>query len=126
MTGTGSTTFAATATVNIAPTATSGNATTDTRTVTNNGTVNLTEVSSGGQLVISNGNTCKLYHAVYFGVMNHVDFGWNVVDPDPNHTGVAGCRAIQFHTTDNSGLDDSDRRQADPAGERHVAVTAKN
>jgi hypothetical protein len=61
-----------------------------------------------GQSCPSNGNTCKLYHAVYFGVANHQDFGWNLVDPDPNHTGIAGCRAVQFHTTDNSGLDDSD------------------
>jgi hypothetical protein len=61
-----------------------------------------------GQSCPSNGNTCKLYHAVYFGVSNHDEFGWNVVDPDPQHTGVAGCRAVQFHTTDNSGLDDYD------------------
>jgi hypothetical protein len=61
-----------------------------------------------GHSCASNPNTCKLYHAVYFGISNHDDFGWNVVDPDPAHTGVAGCRAIQFHTDDGSGLDDSD------------------
>jgi hypothetical protein len=61
-----------------------------------------------GQACGCNPNTCKLYHAVYFGVSNHDEFAWNVVDPDPNHTGVAGCRAIQFHTTDCSGLDDYD------------------
>ena len=52
----------------------------------------------------SNGNSCKLYHAVYFGdASNHIDFGWNIVDPDPNNTGVAGCRGVQWHVTDTSG-----------------------
>jgi hypothetical protein len=66
------------------------------------------DIHDSGQNCGVNPNTCKLYHAVYFGVTNHVEFAWNDVNPDPNRTGVAGCRAVQFHTTDNSGLDDSD------------------
>lgn len=45
----------------------------------------------------------KLYHAVYFTTnTNHVWVGWNLVDPDPNHTGAAGCRGIQFYSTGGS------------------------
>jgi len=50
------------------------------------------------------GSNCKLYHAVYFGdASNHIDFGWNIVDPDPGNTGVAGCRGVQWHVTNASG-----------------------
>ncbi len=42
--------------------------------------------------------TCKLYHAFYT-ADSHVDFAWNIVDPDPSNTGTAGCRAVQWHTT---------------------------
>ena len=45
----------------------------------------------------------KLYHGVYFTTdTNHVWLGWNLVDPDPNHTGAAGCRGIQFYSTGGS------------------------
>lgn len=46
----------------------------------------------------NNGLGCKLYHAFYTAT-SHVDFAWNVVDPDPSNTGTAGCRAVQWHTT---------------------------
>lgn len=45
----------------------------------------------------------KLYHAVYFTTdTNHVWLGWNLVDPDPSHTGAAGCRGVQFYSTGGS------------------------
>lgn len=45
----------------------------------------------------------KLYHAIYFTTnTNHVWAGWNTVDPDPKHTGAAGCRGIQFYSTGGS------------------------
>lgn len=45
----------------------------------------------------------KLYHAVYFTTdTDHVWLAWNLVDPDPNHTGAAGCRGIQFYSTGGS------------------------
>jgi hypothetical protein len=51
-----------------------------------------------GQKCDGNGIGCKLYHAFYTAT-SHVDFGWNIVDPDPKNTGTAGCRAVQWHTT---------------------------
>jgi hypothetical protein len=57
----------------------------------------------------SNGNSCKLYHAVYFGdYSDSIDFGWNIVDPDPSHTGVAGCRGVQWHVTASTTLNEYD------------------
>ena len=45
----------------------------------------------------------KLYHGMYFTTnSNHAWVGWNLVDPDPNHTGTAGCRGIQFYSTGGS------------------------
>lgn len=45
----------------------------------------------------------KLYHGMYYSTnTNHVWVGWNIVDPDPNHTGTAGCRGIQFYSTGGS------------------------
>jgi hypothetical protein len=70
-------------------------------------------VHETGQGCAANGNTCKLYHAIYFGISSHDELAWNVIDPDPQHTGVAGCRAVQFHTDDGSGLDDHDLRVHD-------------
>jgi trimeric autotransporter adhesin len=53
-----------------------------------------------GQSCPSNSGSCKLYHAMYFGDhANHIDFGWNIVDPDPAHTGIGGCRGVQWHVT---------------------------
>jgi hypothetical protein len=42
----------------------------------------------------------KLYHAVYYTTnSSHSWVGWNVVDPDPTHSGAAGCRGIQYYST---------------------------
>lgn len=55
---------------------------------------------------------CKEYHAVYMSTdTNHVQMAWNDVNPDPNNTGQAGCRAIQFNSSPlggGSGLDQYD------------------
>lgn len=50
------------------------------------------------------GNTAtsgtKLYHAVYFTTnTNHVDMGWNLVDPNPTGSAIAACRGVQFYST---------------------------
>ncbi|MFZ3212517.1 MAG: choice-of-anchor Q domain-containing protein [Terriglobales bacterium] len=55
-----------------------------------------------------NGLGCKLYHAFYTAT-SHVDFGWNIVDPDTANTGTAGCRGVQWHTTLTT-TDDGDLR----------------
>jgi len=43
----------------------------------------------------------KLYHAVYFTTnTNHVDMGWNIVDPNPIGSKTSGgCRGVQFYST---------------------------
>jgi hypothetical protein len=52
------------------------------------------------------GTGCKLYHAVYFGTnSNHMEFGWNTIIPDPSHTGIAGCRALQFNSAKTDVFD---------------------
>jgi len=83
-------------------------------------------------LGLPNGSdACKLYHAVYWSTdSNHIDFGWNTVWPNPvltaddpkytvtttydssgtpytvNNLGSAGCRAVQFHSTNGNNLFD--------------------
>jgi len=60
-------------------------------------------VHNTGNGCADNPNTCKLFHSVYFTTdTNHVWVAWNVIDPDPNHTGVAGCRGLQFNSTGGS------------------------
>lgn len=67
-----------------------------------------------GNYVHNVGNTCvvcKLQHALYLGsgVTDSV-LAWNTVVPDPSHTGIGGCRAIQYRSSlaDGSGIDDYD------------------
>jgi hypothetical protein len=57
-----------------------------------------------GNYVHDVGNTAtsgtKLYHAVYFTTnTNHVDMGWNLVDPNPTGSAIAACRGVQFYST---------------------------
>ena len=62
-----------------------------------------------GQSCASNSGTCKLYHAVYFSdAANHIDFAWNIIDPDPTHSGVGGCRGVQWHVTNSSTTNEFD------------------
>ena len=57
-------------------------------------------------------SNCKQYHGLYLTTdSNHVWIGWNEINPDPAHTGHAGCRALQFNSTPEgggSGLDQYD------------------
>ena len=49
-------------------------------------------------------SNCKQYHAFYMSTdTNDVWVGWNKINPNPNNTAVAGCRAIQFNSTPLGG-----------------------
>jgi hypothetical protein len=46
---------------------------------------------------------CHTYHAFYNSTNNvSWEAGWNTIAPDPGHTGVAGCKAIEVYSTGGS------------------------
>jgi hypothetical protein len=63
-----------------------------TTTGTNNSQFYGNNLHNMGQSCAGNSAGCKLYENVYLAASNNTDFGWNIIDPDPQNTGTAGCR----------------------------------